>query len=373
MGKASRDQLETMAALGVFRGEDVTATEAVGVIEEAMARGLQADYQRRKSAAPRIAEIFRHRAALSLRMKHHAVQKLKNAKEHDYMPSIIINLEKDLARWTADLDQFKTRGKKDREDYLKFWQARLSDDPEFEQLGYSRHLKKPSLEQLDKVLRKLDAQNPDWENSTDTGGFVHEEEYVFQALIKKYPKLRQENGKSSHLAEVYESAVKVNLAEGPGSEQTDQRNAHIASRMMRKTPLAIACCVSMIIIYAIINRGDELDAVKTASAESSGVLNPLTSVDLERLVWSNADETETMEVRFKLTNKTEHPVTDIRVRFEFFELEGARLNDAKTITLNDVIKPGEGKQYVKFSLGSYPQDAIRVTGRVLSLSKAQDQ
>lgn len=373
MGKASRDQLETMASLGVFEGEDVTAAEAAGVIEQARSRGLQADHAKKESAAPRIAEILRHRAALALKMKQHALEKLKTAKENDYMPSIITNLENDLARWTADLKQFKARGNKDRDDYLKFWQARLTDDPNFEQLGYPAHLKEPSLEQIDKVLRKLDAHNPDWENSSNAGDYVHEEEYVFQALIKKYPKLRQENGKSSHLSEVFGKAQIVDLVDPAAPDQQEPQNTPSVTRTIRRTPIVIACCVIIIIIYAFINSGDKLDAVKTASGEDLGLLNPRSSIELERLVWTNADETENMEVRFKLTNKTEHPVTDIQVKFEFYELLGDKLDETKTITFDELIEPHDSKQYVKFSLGSYPQDAIRVTGRVLSVSKAQHQ
>lgn len=384
MGKASRDQLETMASLGVFEGEDVTMDQAAGLIEQATSLGFETDHSKMESAAPRIAEILMHRAALAVKMKRHAVQKLKTAKDNDYMPSILSNLEQDLARWSDELKQFKESSKKNRDDYLKFWQARLTDDPGFEQLGYPAHLKEPSLEQLDKVLSKLDANNPDWENSSNTGDFVNEEEYVFQALIKKYPKLRQENGKSSHLSEVFgklsgelsyniDEAHIVGLAAPAAAKLHGQRNGPSVTRTIRRTPIVIACCVFIIIIYAFINIGDKIDEVKPASAEELGLLNPRSSIELERLVWTNADETETMEVRFKLTNKTKYPVTDIEVKFDFYELEGAKLDEDKIITFEDVIQPYESQQYVKYSLGSYPQETIRVSGRVLSVSKLQDR
>ena len=253
MNKATRDQLELMAALGVFKGEDITEDEASGLIDEAKSRGLEPDWDKKQAAAPQITRIMKHRAALPLKMKRRAAKALKIAKAQDYMPSIVNNLEADLARWTAEIEHFKTIKKKDRKDYLEFWHARMTDDPDFEQLGYSTHLKNPTIEQIDKVLRKLDRQQPDWDDSSVAGHFVYEEEYVFQALIRKFPRLRQENGESSHLTEVYENAQSINLLQSSSPIAEEQNNVRPLARTVRTVSLILACCVIIVVIYALIN------------------------------------------------------------------------------------------------------------------------
>lgn len=377
MIKASRAQLELMAALGVFRSQDMTEAEATELIDEAKSRGVEPDWNKKDVAAAQISRILKQRAAAALKMKRRTAQSLKAAKAQDYRPEIIHNLEQDLALWNREIEQLKTGGKDDRKDYLEFWQERMGDDTDCGQLGYSAHLRKPSPEQIDRVLRKLDKQIPGWDGPAAAGHFVHEEEYVFQALIRKYPKLRQEDGACSHLSDVYENARAINLLQPETSTpQQEAERARPLTRVLTTAPLVLVSCLAIIVVYAIIDKGDEWSVADEtppapsqpgeSSAKQSAAPPAKSAISLENFLWMNADETDDMRVRFTLTNTGDSPVSGIALELKFYEVEGNKIEGSKIISLSDVIRPGESKRYHDFSLGDYPQETVRVKAEVVS-------
>lgn len=95
------------------------------------------------------------------------------------------------------------------------------------------------------------------------------------------------------------------------------------------------------------------------------------SIELTPVIWLNADENENMRVMFKMTNKNPYPVSEIPVRFSFYDVLNKELGGSKTIILSDPIGAGEQRRYRDFALGAFPLDTIKVLAEVIAPSEDQ--
>ena len=101
-------------------------------------------------------------------------------------------------------------------------------------------------------------------------------------------------------------------------------------------------------------------------------LPSLGSIEISQVIWANPDEIEMMKVKFKLTNNNLYPVSEIEVEFKYYDVLGVLLEGGKIKTVSDIIAAGEEKEYDAFELGSYPKDTVKVTGEVVSVSRAPE-
>jgi len=92
----------------------------------------------------------------------------------------------------------------DDREYYAYIRDQLTDHPEVDQVGYSDHIKRPTLQQIKSVILLLNEQQPNWGGPPVPGNFYNTVEYVFQALIQQYPELRKKGGADAHITDVWD-------------------------------------------------------------------------------------------------------------------------------------------------------------------------
>lgn len=80
-----------------------------------------------------------------------------------------------------------------------------------------------------------------------------------------------------------------------------------------------------------------------------------------------------MSIKFKLSNTNIYSVSKIEIKFEHYDVLGAQLEGGQTVVLPGVIAAGQEKEYHDFVLGDYPNETIKVTGEVVSVSRAPSE
>lgn len=141
--------------------------------------------------------------------------------------------------------------------------------------------------------------------------------------------------------------------------------------------------ISLIIFYTLYKLTDPPENQTAALPQETGgqtqqvedetppPLDP-DSIELSEVVW-DADENDNMRVMFWMTNNHPHPVSNLPVRFRFYDVLGDELGGAKTVIFPDLVGAGERKKYSDYPLGSCHPDTIKVTAEVIPAAEVETQ
>lgn len=146
----------------------------------------------------------------------------------------------------------------------------------------------------------------------------------------------------------------------------------------------IVSYVVLAVILAYVISGEDkpvqevVVAPKVEEPVEKVVLNPVAaSIVLSEPLWLNPPEDinmaelEEMRVKFQMTNHNTYPVTEVVVKFSFYDILDNDLQGAIEKTFDDVIEASGNINVNDFVLGEYPTETISVKAEVLAVSGAE--
>ncbi|MGB2403278.1 MAG: hypothetical protein ACPIA7_07685 [Akkermansiaceae bacterium] len=156
----------------------------------------------------------------------------------------------------------------------------------------------------------------------------------------------------------------------------------------KKKDNTIAIIVSYVVLglimaYVIFDQDEPVAEVvivpKIEKPAEKVVLNPVAaSIVLSEPLWVNPPEDMTMSeleemmVKFQMTNHNAYPVTEVKVKFSFYDILDNNLPGAVEKTVDEVIEASGEITVDDFVLGEYPRDTISIKAEVLAVSAAEE-
>ena len=181
MTKATREQFETLAALGLFKGRDMTTEKAQTLIDEARASGVKENDDNVDEAYLKILQLLKRRATAEL----------KDAEANKAKKKDIIALRLRLVDLGEEISQLKSEERETKtyyEDPAKYKANRIHEEIQGYR-GCNKLTKKPTKAEVKAVVEALIEQKPDWETYKD--GKL--QKLIIDTLRRNYKHLRSKS------------------------------------------------------------------------------------------------------------------------------------------------------------------------------------
>jgi hypothetical protein len=331
--KATERQLSYLAALGLFKGKEMTKGEAGKQIREAKESGVEPDNQKQYAAEMPIKRLLKRRLA----------REIKSAKAKEYSASDIEILESQLNTLVTEIEEYEEDIRIEKEDFrIRVYDIHASIQ---DLKGYHKLTKKPTQAEVKIAVEQLDNENHEWEYRRGA------DQRLINCLRDNFKHLRTVKSRPSN-------RKKKKADDSAGS---------------------CGCLLVVLFLFLIMpltycNEDDDEAVIHGGETETQ--LTPKIKTKPEAsmmavsdILWLNADEYDVMKIKFNVTNNHDFMVSNIAVMFKFYDVTGKKLAEEKVESFSHPLDAGEVKRFDQFDLGKYPKDTMKVVGEVVSVSK----